>query len=92
MSEFPKRKLLKLDKTSVEGRGTSGECRGSSDTETRNLKPDTMYHFQVSGFGCQIAEFRGSSEWRKVISEHHIGQEFNEDIYLSQKRMLNENQ
>jgi hypothetical protein len=53
MSEFPKRRLLKLDKTSVEGRGTSGECRGSSDTETRNLKPCV----QMSGVRFQVADF-----------------------------------
>jgi hypothetical protein len=62
MSEFPKRKLLKLDKTSVEGRGTSGECRGSSDTETRNL---------VSRCGCQVSGVSQIEECRvsSVVSE-----------------------
>jgi hypothetical protein len=68
MSEFPKRKLLKLDKTSVEGRGTSGECRGSSDTETRNLKPDTMYHFQVSGVRLRSVEGQAGGEKSSVNS------------------------
>ena len=60
MSEFPKRKLLKLDKTSVEGRVASVVGRVILKPET--LCPDVGC--QVSGVS-QIEECRVSS----VVSE-----------------------
>jgi hypothetical protein len=67
MSEFPKRRLLKLDKTSVEGRVASGECRGSSDTETRNLKP----WVQMSGVRFQVSDC-GVSRVKRVEKSNQL--------------------